>query len=693
MRTFDDLLGLQEGLSVKEYLSQSTVSKDFKIKIYNILEDPYVPELVTKQLAEIYDSSSENWNLWVRGAIGFYLFACCSEYYALNKRKSSNDALDYKNKASKYLNHPDVVRFLIEEYDLDFIYSDAKYSVSRQSPNNSLRFHESGTTSYIFRLSNYFALKLVKFRFLRNQTITQATENYSRDYQHSSLPRSIKDCVPEVYSGSPKYLIMDFIDGLTLREYMKRYLFKYSPNRKSFDERITITINIITRLCGHLFQLSKSKRQHLDLSPDNVIIVEDYPDMKVFLIDFGFNYLLSERVGSGLELSMAQKYIAPELLESTSQDTSKADVYSLGIILLEMLSDDQLESHMMVTSLDAIWSKRPDFALLIEQMTVRDVGPRTFNFSTPPKLYTELVSELEQIHSIYKEVHLTPKASFWEKLSEGMPFFVGRNLTKIFEASRKLRTLSNNRKIKSNLKYLLPWEILAESLHYVILVCFSLLTLVDLGFIDTSKYFSLIGLHGIDISPGSFSENIWGRLVGISFSFVAVNYYDHVYKLIDLRGLATGTEIVIRITSFSYALPILWAILYKPTDWPYCSAVGVFIVSLANYLAFHTAMHWNDEIEEKFPGIARSNMIQQFLLSFKAWWEQMAIYGVSLALIGILLKTNHAKDEWVYALAVAVMINMVKMYTYNTEREAHIVATNLRRIFENAKLAKKMRLV
>ena len=73
----------------------------------------------------------------------------------------------------------------------------------------------------------------------------------------------------------------------------------------------------------------------------------DEDKINIVLIDFGYNYLLNEKVGSlSKAAKRAQLYIAPEIQEDTqanirrfdSEEKMLADVYSLGMIIVEMLS-------------------------------------------------------------------------------------------------------------------------------------------------------------------------------------------------------------------------------------------------------------------------------------------------------------------------------------------------------------------
>ena len=61
------------------------------------------------------------------------------------------------------------------------------------------------------------------------------------------------------------------------------------------------------------------------------------------------------------------------------------------------------------------------------------------------------------------------------------------------------------------------------------------------------------------------------------------------------------------------------------------------------------------------------------------WWALMAVYGGGLVVLGILLHLGWAKDQWFYALVVAVLINMFKMYRYNCVKQALVIKGSMLR--------------
>ena len=120
------------------------------------------------------------------------------------------------------------------------------------------------------------------------------------------------------------YLIAEFVDGLTLRELLQK-----NPNGISDKQ---LTNRIFAQLLDALEYMHKQQIYHLDLKPENIIITHKGDNVKI--IDFGLS-------GTDSYISIAsgtKKYCAPEQLDNPDNTDARSDIYSLGLILLELLT-------------------------------------------------------------------------------------------------------------------------------------------------------------------------------------------------------------------------------------------------------------------------------------------------------------------------------------------------------------------
>lgn len=124
------------------------------------------------------------------------------------------------------------------------------------------------------------------------------------------------------------YIAMEYIQGMSLRQYMLQNLI-------SLQHALELTMEIAMALC----HLHSHGVIHRDLKPENVLIT-DSGNVKV--IDFGISQLISERIISGSgehrkRLMGTPVYMSPEQKENPESTTYASDVYSLGIIVYELV--------------------------------------------------------------------------------------------------------------------------------------------------------------------------------------------------------------------------------------------------------------------------------------------------------------------------------------------------------------------
>ncbi|KAF0249355.1 MAG: serine/threonine protein kinase/WD40 repeat-containing protein, partial [bacterium] len=130
------------------------------------------------------------------------------------------------------------------------------------------------------------------------------------------------------------YLVMELLQGHTLAEELNT------------QKRIPVTraLEIIIPVCNVLAQAHESGIIHRDIKPDNIFIHKTTEAEIVKVVDFGiaklagdtFNMELSKLTGTGT-LVGTPTYMSPERLSNKAYD-GKSDVYSLGVVLYEMIS-------------------------------------------------------------------------------------------------------------------------------------------------------------------------------------------------------------------------------------------------------------------------------------------------------------------------------------------------------------------
>ncbi len=129
--------------------------------------------------------------------------------------------------------------------------------------------------------------------------------------------------------GVSPYLVLDYIDGLSMREYLS------AKAPLPVDEATSITV----QLADALQYCHEQGVVHRDLKPENILIG---PDGTVKLVDFGIALLQGARRLTFRRLSTevgTPDYMAPEQVQGDRGD-ARTDVYALGVMLFEMLTGD-----------------------------------------------------------------------------------------------------------------------------------------------------------------------------------------------------------------------------------------------------------------------------------------------------------------------------------------------------------------
>ena len=120
------------------------------------------------------------------------------------------------------------------------------------------------------------------------------------------------------------YLIMEFIDGLTLEDYL--------IDKGPLDQELAIAIAI--QVCVALENAHSNDVIHRDIKPANLMLL---PDGRVKVMDFGVSRLKGRPVTREGEISGTFSYMSPEQAKGELVD-ERSDVWSLGVVLNEMLT-------------------------------------------------------------------------------------------------------------------------------------------------------------------------------------------------------------------------------------------------------------------------------------------------------------------------------------------------------------------
>jgi len=172
----------------------------------------------------------------------------------------------------------------------------------------------------------------LKFLFPEKQSSPQFVERFEREAR--MLAELTHPNIVTVYDfgkvNKRCYLLMEFVDGLTLRQ-----LFR--ARKLSARE----ALEIVPRLCDALQYAHEQGVVHRDIKPENILLDKNG---RVKVADFGIAKMLNIPGNLTLTGSMdvvgTPLYMAPEQIENPQVVDCRADIYSLGVVFYEMLTGE-----------------------------------------------------------------------------------------------------------------------------------------------------------------------------------------------------------------------------------------------------------------------------------------------------------------------------------------------------------------
>ena len=357
------------------------------------------------------------------------------------------------------------------------------------------------------------AVKILKDEFLTNDDFVRRFKNESKAIALLSHPNIVK--VYDVSFGEKlQYIVMEYVDGITLKEYIQK------QNSITWNEALFFTEQILKAL-----QHAHDKGiVHRDIKPQNIILLSN-GDIKV--ADFGIARFSRSDTKTLTDTAIGSvHYISPEQAKGEFTD-EKADIYSVGVVLYEMLTgrvpfeaDSAVSVALMQLQKSAkkITEINPDIPLGIEQICERAMQ------KDPNDRYQTAAEFLIDVEEVIKN----PNATF------DYSCFVDKNPTKyVIKNSDGVTSNEEYEEDYSDEEYYDPNHkkkiITAVSVGVVLLIC------------------AIIGLVFLITGNVNTKASILDNFVGCSYDELkSSNKYDYEFILESEKSNEYEPGIVIR---------------------------------------------------------------------------------------------------------------------------------------------------
>jgi len=173
------------------------------------------------------------------------------------------------------------------------------------------------------RLNRLVAIKILKDDYMEDEEFRRRFHSESQAVAMLSHPNIVS--VYDVSSSvAADYIVMELIDGITLKQYMEK------KGVLNWKETLHFAIQI-----GKALEHAHSRGiVHRDIKPHNVMVLKNG---SVKVTDFGIARMMSQSHTLTKEALGSVHYISPEQAKGGRVD-NRSDIYSLGVVMYEMMS-------------------------------------------------------------------------------------------------------------------------------------------------------------------------------------------------------------------------------------------------------------------------------------------------------------------------------------------------------------------
>ena len=186
-----------------------------------------------------------------------------------------------------------------------------------------------GGMAYVFKAFDKVCNRVVAVKILKDEFMSDAQFRRRFTNESKAITMLSHNNIVDVYDvsleGDTLYIVMEYIDGITLKEYMEK------KGMLSDAE----ALHFIKQILKGLAHAHERGIVHRDIKPHNIILLKDGT---IKITDFGIARLTKFDTQTISDMTIGSvHYISPEQASGDRTD-ERSDIYSVGIILYEMLT-------------------------------------------------------------------------------------------------------------------------------------------------------------------------------------------------------------------------------------------------------------------------------------------------------------------------------------------------------------------
>lgn len=169
------------------------------------------------------------------------------------------------------------------------------------------------------------AVKVLRQELMHDPDLVRRFKNESKAISLLNHPNIVKVYDVSV-SENLQYIVMEYVDGMTLREYLNEHGGKLTSRE---------TVHFISQILKALDHAHHNGVVHRDIKPQNIMLLDNG---QLRMMDFGIARISrAENQLTGGKAMGSVHYISPEQAKGDETDFT-SDIYSVGVMMYEMLS-------------------------------------------------------------------------------------------------------------------------------------------------------------------------------------------------------------------------------------------------------------------------------------------------------------------------------------------------------------------